>query len=350
MRFTSLLIILLVSFCTYAKELPKLLTKQPLEYIRFISDDGKITYYQKKSGSFQFSTNYDYAKLLEFDSDTIFYTQVSDQKKKVLIEVSKNQHKKLDPMKNNDLYIGDYGSQNSPLKISQGVSARLELKDTWVSSFNLKESEINFTQISSARSNKVIKLSKKNNPFFKPHKRMINPTDVIYTDINNSGVSALLFHSFTDDKTQAIFKSKSKGTKLEICLVQDSIYLGEFPLDGVNLGSTIYKVDLYNNQGFQKKSIIYESTLPDLGQMLCDQKNIYFIKAREYYQKSNIKITDLAQINLKTLQLNFLSELKFVTQVLKMDSLILIPFRDDYYIAKGKQDLAASEIDTRGKN
>ena len=298
MRFTSLLIILLVSFCTYAKELPKLLTKQPLEYIRFISDDGKITYYQKKSGSFQFSTNYDYAKLLEFDSDTIFYTQVSDQKKKVLIEVS----------------------------------------------------EINFTQISSAKSNKVIKLSKKNNPFFKPHKRMINPTDVIYTDINSSGVSALLFHSFTDDKTQTIFKSKSKGTKLEICLVQDSIYLGEFPLDGVNLGSTIYKIDLYNNQGFQKKSIIYESTLPDLGQMLCDQENIYFIKAREYYQKSNIKITDLAQINLKTLQLNFLSELKFVTQVLKMDSLILIPFRDDYYIAKGKQDLAASEIDTRGKN
>ena len=38
--------------------LPELLTKQAVSNIRFLSQDGKFTYYQKRSGSLLFSTNY----------------------------------------------------------------------------------------------------------------------------------------------------------------------------------------------------------------------------------------------------------------------------------------------------
>ena len=38
--------------------LPELLAKQAVSNIRYLSQDGKFTYYQKRSGSLLFSSNY----------------------------------------------------------------------------------------------------------------------------------------------------------------------------------------------------------------------------------------------------------------------------------------------------
>jgi hypothetical protein len=46
-------------------EVAQLQTKQDISKIRYISSDGKFTYYQKNSGELQLSTNYNFTTLLK---------------------------------------------------------------------------------------------------------------------------------------------------------------------------------------------------------------------------------------------------------------------------------------------
>ena len=61
-KFSLILFITMISGSTFTQEidkpLPVLKTKQSLNNIRFISSDGKLTYFQRRSGDLQLSKNY----------------------------------------------------------------------------------------------------------------------------------------------------------------------------------------------------------------------------------------------------------------------------------------------------
>ena len=64
-------------------ELPILMTKQDLNDIRYISNDGKFTYYQQPFGNLIFSTNYGVKEVIKLKPRTQFKL-ISTNSKKII--------------------------------------------------------------------------------------------------------------------------------------------------------------------------------------------------------------------------------------------------------------------------
>lgn len=345
MRITKLSVLLvLLPISVLGKELPVLKSKQLSTNLRYLSKDGKITYYQKRSGSFELSTNYSFKKLLQYPVDTTYNIVVSGTQKHILVEAITQYHRNLNSFKAYDIHLGDYGQTKPPAKIAQGVNSKLHLNDTWLSFYSPITKTINLHNTKDVSISKKMQIQRNLNPFFIPQVDLITPNDIFYTDINKSGEHALMHYSYIDKKFQVVYKSRKAGHKIEFCLYNDKVYVGEFPLEGVLGKSSIHKINIYQNQNYAAKQMIYSSGLPDIGNFLCAKDSIYFTKTREYLKKINFRITDLAKLNLKTDAVKYLSKLNFVTQAVSMDGLVLIPYRDKIYIADGKQDILKSEI------
>ena len=73
-------------------QLPELLAKQSINNIRLISQDGKLTYYQKKSGSLFLSTNYKVSELIKGPADSHYTLVVGDFQRKIAIAQNENYH------------------------------------------------------------------------------------------------------------------------------------------------------------------------------------------------------------------------------------------------------------------
>jgi len=328
------------SISTFAK-LPELKTKQTLKNIRFISNDGKYTYYQQNNGELQISTNYSNESVLKKKKLTNFYMYSSSHRKKLIIESNQNYHTNLNFNSLNELFILNLG-ETKPIKIGEGTAPKLNNKDTWISYFNNRDKEIIAKNIALSAQSVKIKLRNELNPFFIPDHFMATPDTLFYTDINDQGYMALLMYSIADKKYTPIFKTKFKGMRIEACLIDDDIYLGEFSYDFMNKGSTIYKIPIYNNAGFKKINNIYSSQLDDLGNMTCTNEEIYFIKTLDYNKELNIKKTEVALLSLKSSEIKIITDLGYVANIVNMDQIILIPFRDKYFVAKGKENLTKS--------
>ena len=73
MFFIKIAIPFFVYFSAQATQLPTLKAKQSLDNIRFISKDGKYTYYQRRSGNLQVSTNYSNEEVLDGEKHTEYF-------------------------------------------------------------------------------------------------------------------------------------------------------------------------------------------------------------------------------------------------------------------------------------
>lgn len=340
MRYISLIVLVLVFTANaFSKEdLPELKTKQALYNIRLISNDGKFTYYQQRSGDLQMSTNYSNKIVMKRDSGTHYLLRSSNARKKVLIEVVEKYHKRLDFFKLNEIFTINFG-QTKPVKIGMGKNAKLHLEDRWVSYFHPRVKTFFVKNIIANSKPLAIKLSNKVNPYFTPKVSMPTPDTVFYTDINPQGYMAIQMYTLSEKKIQTVYKSKFAGMRLDYCIANDNIYMGEFSYDGVNLGSSIVSIPLYENAGFQKISTLYQSELPDIGNLICKDSNLYFIKTTKYDEKINLRNSEAARLSLDTNKVKLITTLNFVTNLLKMDGLVLIPFREKYYVAQGKSIL-----------
>ena len=99
-------------------------------------------------------------------------------------------------------------------------------------------------------------------------------------------------------------------------------------------GSTNYALD----------KTIYRSTDNDIGNMLCQQDKIYFIKTLSENKRMNLKTTDVAEVILKTGAISMKSDLQKVTQIISVDGRVLIPFRDDYFVVDGEANLSQDRL------
>lgn len=338
MQYIKFLFLLL--YCNYSfgqiSKLPKFLTKQSLEYLRFIDKSGKFTYYQSSTGSLNLTSNYDNNVLYEAKKGAHYLVTSIANSNLVTIELIEKYHNDLNLNKNHTIFYSKIGD-NKITKTAKGKSATIALNDKWLGYYDAKKKTVNFKNLSNNLVQSVKLLNSINN-YFVPQMDMLNPETIIYTDINKESHMALLAFNTTDKKFRPIYKSKFAGSKIEFCQLKESLIIGDFSIDDSDHGSTIIQVPIYNNKDYMQQKIIYRSQQADLGNIVCDEDNIYFIKTIEFNSKLNMKTTEVAKLGIKTNDIKILSDIGNATQIIQMGERVLLPYRDTFYIIKGDYD------------
>ena len=344
---SSLLILFTISALAQEKEsktLPVLKTKQSLNNIRFISSDGKITYFQRRSGDLQLSKNYLNFDVIKSEKFTEYFISSSEHKEKMIIEVDKTFHEEMSHFKQNDIYVMDYGG-SKPEMAAKGSFPKLQMKDRFFSYFDTKKRTLNYVKTSDLKKSFTIKLNNKLNPYYIPQTDMVTNYDIVYTDINKSGQNAILMYSALDKKNKLIYKTTLSGGKVDYCILDKKLYVGEFSFGDIENSSKIVEIPLFNNEGFKNYKVIYQSQQSDIGNMNCSDGVIYFIKTLSYNKKLNLKHTEIAAYDIESAGTKILSNLKYVTQIIQIDDMIVTPFRGEYYLIKGDPKLTQDGIE-----
>ena len=330
-----IIIFLLVSRAEATIILPELLTKQAVTNIRFISRDGKFTYYQKRSGSLFFSTNYKVQEVVKGTLGTEYTLIASPAHKKIVILKNVNFHNLYSLREKLNILLLNYG-ETTPIEVGMGISPSLLLEDTWLSYYDPYSKILNFENTSNAALKFSIKLNNKINPYFIPIVLMSDENTIYYTDLNEKGIVGVLEYKRNTTKSSLIYKAPSVLVKAEICLNQNHLILGIFGIHFSKSGSSISSAQL-PLQDFTKRVNIYASELNDLGQLVCnfDNDNIAFIKN---YGNLNSPAYDIASLNSLSKAITPLTELKTVTNILNLDGTLLTQEKGKYYIVKGDVD------------
>lgn len=336
---SSLLFILVSSFAN----IPELETKQAADNLKYISKDGKVTYYQTKSGDLSYSSNYTSYKIIENIPNTYYNLYFSPHKKKILFTVDTKYYSEMQSLKNLDIYISNFGG-TSTQKIAIGKAPTLHLNDDYFSYFDYKTKEIYFRSTITTKSFKV-SISNNVSPYFTPEVLMINDKDIIFTDLNEKGQMGVIFYSYVDKKKSIFFKSNFENSYLEMCKNEDKVYILEKSLNDAKPFTNIYSIDLFSNENFKNVNTIYASTFTDIGNLICTKDYLYFIKTKKYIEDLNTKDTDIAEFNLKEQSLNIIKSDINPTQILIMDDFLLAAMNGKLYLAKGdNKSLLSNEI------
>jgi hypothetical protein len=339
MALKSKLIIFILSFANLtsveAKALPELMAKQAINNIRFLSQDGKFTYYQKRSGSLLFSTNYKVQEMLKSTIGTEYNIFASPSRKKILVTQNPNFHNFYSLRAKEKIYILNYG-ESTPREVGYGVSPQLLLNDQWISYYDPYTKVISFENTTNSALKFSIRLNNRINPYFIPNVLMSDDNTIYYTDLGENGTVGLLKFERNTAKSEIVFNAKTPMIKAEICLSDDKLILGLFGIHGSQQG-TILSASPLPLKDFDKRETIYKSELNDTGHLLCnyDKKNIAFIKN---FGSVNNPSYDIAELEVASKKLTPLSEIKTISNIINMDGTLLTQERGKYYIVKGEAD------------
>lgn len=316
--------------------LPELLAKQAVSNIRFLSQDGKFTYYQKRSGSLLYSSNYKVVELLQGKVGTQYTVIGTEARKKIIVLQNQDFHNFYSIRANQKIFLINFG--DTVLKeIGKGTTAALHLSDNWVSYYDNYTRLITFENTANSALKFTIKLNNRINPYFTPQVIMSDEDTIYYTDLSETGAVGLLQFKRTTGKAEIIYKANSPMLKAEICLHKNSLVMGLFGINYSKDGTIISKASL-PLVDFSKREAIYNSPTNDSGQLICDygkDNNITFIKN---YGTNEKYTTDLVDLNPNTKALTPLSEMKTISSAINMDGTILALDKGRYYIVKGTAD------------
>ena len=315
--------------------LPELLTKQAVNNIRFLSKDGKFTYYQKRSGSLLFSTNYKVQEMLKSDIGTNYTVFASPARKKILILQNPNFHNFYSLRAKENIYIVNFGD-STPREVGSGVSPTLMLSDSWLSFYDPYSKILNFENTTNSALKFSIKLNNRLNPYFVPQVLMSDDNTVYYTDLSETGIYGVLEFKRNTAKSEIIYKAQSAMMKVEICLNNDQLIMGQFGIHLSKIGTSIYRSPL-PLKDFSKRENIYNSEMNDLGHLVCDfEKNsIAFIKNTGSVNNPSY---DISSLNLTDKKITPLSENKSITNIINMDGVLISQQKGKYLIIKGDVD------------
>ena len=330
------LISMSVSFITEAKVvMPELLTKQAVNNIRFLSQTGKFTYYQKRSGSLLYSSNYAVKEFLTGKLGTQYTVIGTPARKKVVVMQNENFHNFYSQRSVERIYLLDYG-QTTPKEIATGSLAQLHLGDSWLSYYDFYSRVLTFENTSNSALKFTIKLNNKLNPYFSPQVVMSDENTVFYTDLGENGAVGLLQYKRIDNKADIIYKATNALIKAEICVHQNKLILGLFGINSSKDGSDISSVDL-PLMDFSKRINIYKSQLNDIGRLICDynNSNIAFIKN---FGSSNTYSNDVVELNIAQKSITKLSDEGTISNIINMDGTLLTFDKNKYFIVKGRSD------------
>lgn len=327
-------------------ELPILTTKQDIRNIRYVSSDGKYTYYQRANGSLQFSTNYKVTPVIEREPNTEFTVKAGDAKKFLLVEINSKYHTYLAPRDSQEIYLLTYGTADAK-KVADGKMIGLHVEDKWFSYFNTFNKLLTIQSPLSEKLKHQVKLANNKNPYFIPEVIMTDTDNALYTDINKEGVPGVLTFKLNSKKIKLLHKSSSLTKRIELCLNKQDVYIMEYGLDPLEKGTTIYKLNSAELT-MTKAKAIYTSEENDLGSLVCqlNSENLYFIKT---FRNSTGKLTyDAFKISVDGKKTERLSTVNFATNIFLLDQKLLLPYQDKYYIIEGKNNLTEFDKINKG--
>lgn len=318
-------------------ELPILMTKQDLNDIRYISNDGKFTYYQQPFGNLIFSTNYGVKEVIKLKPRTQFKLISTNSKKIILVEADESYHTYLSTRTEKKIFTIKYGTHEST-EMGIGTIIGLHVNDSWISYYNHHTKLLTIQNPINKNLKANLKLANNLNPYFIPDVVMTDTDTVLFTDINKKGIPGILKFNINANKTELLYKSSSPNKRLHICLNEDSLYLAETGLDPIDSGT---QINIINSKtlDFSKPKSLYVSEENDLGSFICNYSKdyIYFIKTLR--DNSNKLTYDAFQINVENKEAKRLSEIHFASSLILMDQKLLLPYQDKYFIIKGVGDM-----------
>ena len=328
--------ILFTSMSLFASTLPPLATKQDSTNIRYLTRDGKYTYYQRRSGDLLLGTNFNVQEVLKSNMGTMYFITGKSENKWLVIRQVQHFQQSLDPRLVGKIYRVEKGQINA-LELGEGVAIDLH-SNGWVSFYEPHTRLITFKNLDNPQIGFNIQTPPKLNPYFFPHAVMLDEQTVFYVDMNEKGESALISFNRTDGKSKVIFKPKGINRRLELCQGFDQNYLGAFPFQQFSGTSEIWS--LSKEKGIDKQ--IYSSSLSDMGNMVCDHsdKTIFFSKGH----KSGAAVRhDIFEFNVESGQAKQISQLNYATQVINHDGLLLIPFQGKYLVPLKQEQSSGQE-------
>lgn len=315
--------------------LPELMTKQAVNNIRLISADGKYTYYQKRSGSLLFSTNYKVVEILKGEIGTDYTLSATPAHKKIAVSQNLTFHNFFSLRLKENIYLINFGDSVAK-KIGTGKYPKLHLNDSWLSYFDPYEKIIFFENTFNDVLKFSIKLNNRINPYFIPQVVMSDDDTVYYTDLGENGAVGLIQFKRSSSKSELIFKAPSPMAKAEICLLNDQLIVGTMGVHFSKEG-TIFSKSSMPLKDYSKREVFYKSEQNDLGHMICESASglIYIVKN---YGDSNLPTFDIASIEISTGKITQLTELKDVTNIVNMDGILITQNKGKYFIVKGESD------------
>lgn len=342
MRWTKLALLLSLTSTLYAQEVPKLLTKHGVDAIRYISMDGRFAYVKKRPGVLGLVSHFRSVDFISESQSSDFLVHTSKSKTRVIIEVIPNMHTEMNFFKGNKLLVARFGETKTK-EVSTGQAPKLHLNDEWVSFYQGYQKTIVLQNLITQKKFEI-KLSPKANPFFIPQVAMVSSDTVVYTDINESGVAGVISYNLISQKSSIVYKAAQSGTSLELCQGEGYLAMGEFPYEGVNRGSQILRVRTTTSFNLSSYETLYSSLDQDVGNMVCTDRNIYFIKTMNQDKRLRVKTTEAVRLELKDSKVKVLTNLKYVTQLVEMDGRVLAPLRGDFYVLEGEANLASDTL------
>lgn len=335
-----LISLLLISSFSYAQRLPELLTKHAPETLRYISADGNTAYVKKNNGVLGLVVGFRNSDFMADKTYSDFLVTDSHDGVRLSIEVIPEHHRELNINKVHQIFVTRRG-QDKPTEIGFGRYPQLHLEDEWISFYNPQTQQITLKNVVTTKEYKIT-LSKKSNPFFFPTYAMNSSSHFVYTDINDRGMAVLNLFDLNTNKSSQMLKASQPGTFFEVCQHQNYFAVGEFPYEGIRRGSRIlnYTKSPSRPSGF---TTLYSSNDSDVGNMVCAKDAVYFVKTTSYDSALVTKKTEVARINLADSKLEIKTALENVTQLIRMDGRILVPFREKLYVVEGTSNI---EVDT----
>lgn len=324
----------------------KLLTKHAVDAIRYIDGDGRVAYVRKRPGVLGIVSSF---RSEEFVSDTPqsdFLVTATSMRRKVIVEVIRNQHTTFNVMRANKLMAFNWGETKGK-EIGTGMATRLHMGDEWLTFFQPEKKSIVIRNLVTEKEYEI-RLSPKANAYFIPDVSMVASDIVVYTDINDQGLAAVISYNLLSKKTEILYKSSQNGTRMEICQGDTYLGIGEFPYEGVNRGSKILQLPILSTFNLGGFTTVYESSEQDIGNMICKEDGIYFIKTMNQNPELGLKTTEAVKVNLKNSQLIQKTNMENVTQLINMDGRVLLPHRGEFYVLEGEYNLATETLKNPG--
>ena len=327
----------------FVKEpLVEMLAKQATNNIRFISNDGKLTYYQKRSGQLLLSSNYKVFEILK-GSLSNHYTIIGTPARKKLVVLQNNNYHTFYSMRGlENIYIINFG-QSFAREVGSGMAARLHNDDQWLSYYNPYNKIIYFEHTANTALKYQIKINARKNPYFVPQVVMYNEDQVAYTDMNEEGTIGLFLFKRSSGRSELKYKLTSPFSRLELCYTGNDLFIGEFGLPLTGPGSAIKKIKPLEFENFKNIETIYTSNLNDPGNMNCREKDfLYFSKN---IGATNAKaIYEIVQFDITEKKEKVLTYFKSVTQLIDMDGVFLINEKGKTFIVKGNSNFKFIDI------
>ena len=320
-----------------AAELPRFLTKHSIDSLKYISMDGRYAYVEKRPGVLGLVSSFRSVDFLSTKESSDFIVTDSRHKQRLAIEVVPNLHTVYSLTKNHDIFVVDWGGSKAQ-EVGKGRAPRLHLQDEWISYYDIVSKTIHLQNIITQKKYEI-RPSSKNNSFYIPEVEMVSSDTVVYSDVNEKGMSAVVSFNLNTQKGTIIYKSAQSGTRIELCQHKGYLAFGEFPYEGVSRGSQIMQIKLTGSTNLAGHATIYDSVGQDLGNLVCQEDAIFFVKTVGQDKALTIKKTEAARLDLKTQVVQIKSNINTVSHLINMDGRILIPHRGDFLVVEGKSNL-----------